>query len=109
MSSAADILTRLDRIMAEITAGTIVPPVNGLEADDLSETNLIDTHAAAARFGYPRDTVALWCRQGCGVKRGGRGWRASRGCSGASGNKTAPPAAFWHARTKFWREITTRS
>jgi hypothetical protein len=41
-------------------------------ADDLSDGNLIDTHAAQERFGYPRDTIAKWCREGCGIKRGGR-------------------------------------
>jgi len=47
-----------------------------VEADDLADGNLLDTTAAQERFGYPRDTIALWCRQGCGVKRGGR-WLAS--------------------------------
>jgi hypothetical protein len=48
----------------------------GQTADDLSDANLIDTHAAQERFGYPRDTIAKWCRQGDGVKVGGR-WMAS--------------------------------
>jgi hypothetical protein len=83
----AAILARLDAIMAELAA--LRAAVAGAEAvdekgissvdtlgDDFADGNLLDTTSAAARFGHPRDTVALWCRQGCGVKRGGR-WLVS--------------------------------
>jgi hypothetical protein len=86
MPQAPDILARSDAILvlaalaelqairAEVaTAGTIVPPDNGLvDADDL-----LDTTSAAARFGFPRDTIAKWCREeNLGVRRGGR-WLVS--------------------------------
>jgi hypothetical protein len=90
MASPADLLARLDAVLAELAAlreevaaveGTIFPSSSMfastiVEPNDLSEGNLLDTHAASARFGYPRDTIALWCRQGDGVKVGGR-WMAS--------------------------------
>jgi hypothetical protein len=84
-----DLLERIDRIMAELAAlraavaggstiveaeagGTIVPP-----ADDLADGNLLDTHAAQERFGYPQDTIRKWCRtENLGVMRGGR-WLVS--------------------------------
>jgi hypothetical protein len=44
--------------------------------DDLAPHNLIETTAAAERWGFPRDTIARWCRDGAGEKRGGR-WLAS--------------------------------
>jgi hypothetical protein len=59
-----------------------LPPVpapdgNGLDAADLADGNLLDTHAAQERFGYPRNTLARWCRiEGLGVRRGGR-WLVS--------------------------------
>lgn len=78
-----DLLARIDRIAAELaelraevaaTAGTIVPPVSSPdEADDM-----LDTHACSARFGFPRDTIAMWARQTAGteqaiaVRSGGR-------------------------------------
>ena len=46
------------------------------DADDLVPDNLIETWRAAQRFGRPQDTVRRWCREGCGVRRGGR-WFAS--------------------------------
>jgi hypothetical protein len=84
MPEAADILARLDAIMAElaelraeVVASLPAPEGNGLDVDDLAPENLLDTHAASARFGFPRDTIAKWCREEClGVKVGGR-WLAS--------------------------------
>jgi hypothetical protein len=95
VASPADLLARLDAIAAELaalraevaaTSGTIVPPLEGngsasdncpKDAHDLADGNLLDTHAAQERFGYPRNTIALWCRtEGLGVIRGGR-WLAS--------------------------------
>jgi hypothetical protein len=64
----------LAELRAELVAFLPAPAAegNGLDADDLTPENLLDTTAAQERFRYPRDTIALWCRQGCGVKRGGR-------------------------------------
>ena len=88
MPEAEAILRRLDRILAELielraelAATRLDDDEKGLSnvytlADDLSPGNLVDTHAAAARFGFPRDKIAKWCREGSGVKRGGR-WLAS--------------------------------
>ena len=86
MTEAAAILARLDAIMAELAAlraevaSSLPAPVYYTrvvhEADDLAEANLLDTTSASARFGYPRCTVTRWCREGDGVKRGGR-WLAS--------------------------------
>ena len=90
MPDAGTILARVDRLLAEpaeLRAEVVAVSSNDLDdkgvanvdtpcADDLSPENLIDTHAAAARFGFPRDTVARWCREGCGLKHGGR-WMAS--------------------------------
>jgi hypothetical protein len=92
--AGSDLLARLDAILAELEAlraelaaadaRQVHLPKDG---DDLSvssaavgngrdevadDISLIDTHAAQERFGYPRDTIAKWCREGCGVKRGGR-------------------------------------
>jgi hypothetical protein len=79
-----DLLERIDRIMAELaelraavagagaSAGTIVPPFE-CGGDDLADGNLIDTHAASARFGHPADSIRKWCREeNIGVRRGGR-------------------------------------
>ena len=65
--------------LAELRADVVVqmPPAAANGADDLAPENLIDTHAAEARFGFPRNTIAKWCREeGSGVKTGGR-WLAS--------------------------------
>jgi hypothetical protein len=38
--------------------------------------DFIETAVAAERFGLAHDTVRRWCREGLGLKRGGR-WQAS--------------------------------
>ena len=64
MPDAGTILARLDAIMAELAelradVAAMVPAANGADnADDLSPENLIDTHTAEARFGFPLDTIA---------------------------------------------------
>jgi hypothetical protein len=79
---SADLLARLDRLLGELQAlrdeiAAADPSDNCPEdIDDLSDGNLIDTHSAAERFNYDRHTLARWCREGCGVKRGGR-WLVS--------------------------------
>jgi Histidine kinase-, DNA gyrase B-, and HSP90-like ATPase len=92
---AAAILARLDAIMREVAElRAAVAAANGAGAetadekdicivdtlgDDLADGNLLDTWAAQERFGYPRNTLALWCRkEGLGVRRGGR-WLVSYG------------------------------
>ena len=84
MPEAADILARLDAIMAELAElraevagshqhGENLPD----DADDLAPEHLLDTHSASARFGYPQDTIRKWCRtEDLGVMRGGR-WLVS--------------------------------
>src|SRR5262245_35157169 len=81
-----DLLERLDAILRElaelraavaasmpVVASTIVEP----NADDLAPEHLLDTTSAQERFGYPRNTLAKWCRtEGLGVMRGGR-WLVS--------------------------------
>ena len=78
-----DLLERIDRAIAELEAlraelmAALPAEGNGADADDdLAPERLLDTTSASARFGYPRDTIAKWCREGCGVKRGGR-WLVS--------------------------------
>jgi hypothetical protein len=84
----AELLERLDaaiadggRLLAELRAIRAViaapPPApaaegNGFDASD--DEALLDTHSAAERTGYARDTIALWCRTvpGVGVWKGGR-------------------------------------
>jgi hypothetical protein len=61
---------------AELEALAGPPPAAEDAVGDFADSSLLDTTAAAARFGYPRDTIASWCRQGDGVKIGGR-WLAS--------------------------------
>jgi hypothetical protein len=81
---AAAILARLDAILREVAelrdevaASIPVPAANGAgEGDDFADGSLLDTSSASARFNYPRDTIALWCRQGDGKKVGGR-WLVS--------------------------------
>lgn len=82
---APDLLARIDRAIAELQAiraavagerereFTNTELVDPSGADDLADEHLIDTHSAAARFNYPTNTLAKWCRtEGLGVKRGGR-------------------------------------
>ena len=86
MPEAAAILARLDAIMAELVElraeVVAMMPVETLYnvqdiADDLADGSLLDTHSAAARFGYAQDTIRKWCRtEGLGVMRGGR-WLVS--------------------------------
>ena len=82
MPEAEAILRRLDRVLSELLelrseVAAQMDKGNGLAVgDDFAPENLLDTVAAAARFGFPRDIVARWCRESCGVKRGGR-WMAS--------------------------------
>ena len=83
MPEAEAILARLDAVMAELaelraTVAAQIPAANGADSDDdLAADNLIDTHTAEARFGFPRNTIAKWCREeSCGVRAGGR-WLAS--------------------------------
>ena len=79
MPSDSSILRNLDQaiaallaVRAEIAAGSdqgdnviLVEQGNGQDpGDDFSEPNLLDTTSASARFGYPRDTIAGWCRDG---------------------------------------------
>jgi hypothetical protein len=83
--AVADLLARLDGILAELQAlraemaGQVhlpeegAPPFDGKEFPD---GLLIDTTTASERFGYPRDTIAKWCREGDGEKVGGR-WLVS--------------------------------
>jgi hypothetical protein len=89
---AGDLLARIDRIMAELQAirdalaGNNAPAASTAHretasyappADDLADAALIDTTSAQERFGYPRNTLAKWCREdGLGVMRGGR-WLVS--------------------------------
>jgi hypothetical protein len=83
MLDLADLLARLDRITdeiaalrAELVALLPTPAANG--ADTLAIDDLLDTVTASERFGYPRDTVARWCRQGLGHRVGGR-WMVRAG------------------------------
>ena len=68
------------RLIGELRAALAeaqTPAGNGLDeaADDFAEP-LLDTTSASERFNFPRDTIAKWCREGCGRKVGGR-WMAS--------------------------------
>ena len=92
MPEAAAILARLDAIMAELAelraevAASLPTPAaegNGLDAADLADGNLLDTHAAAARFGIPADCLRRWARETrntpgdeIGRRKGGR-WLVS--------------------------------
>ena len=89
MSEAADILARLDAIMSELAelraeVAALIPPAegNGLDAADLAPEHLLDTHAAAARFGIPADCLRRWARETrntpdeIGMRKGGR-WLVS--------------------------------
>jgi hypothetical protein len=78
------LLDRIDQAIRELHAiraevASLLPPGvgNGLdETDDLAPDSLLDTHAASARFGYSRDSIARWAREGAGIKQGGR-WLVS--------------------------------
>jgi hypothetical protein len=78
----------LARFRAEVAA--LIPPAEcaGSEgADDLAPEHLLDTHAASARFGYPRDTR---CKPtyGNAHRRGqGRTWRPV--------HRSSSPIARW--------------
>jgi hypothetical protein len=71
----------LARFRAQVAA--LIPPAesNGLD-DDLADGNLLDTHAAAARFGLPADCLRRWARETrntpgeIGRRKGGR-WLVS--------------------------------
>jgi hypothetical protein len=76
---AGDLLERIDRIAAlvaelraEVAGIDLKSEANGLDADDLAPEHLLDTTSAQERFGYPRNTLAKWAREGLGVRRGGR-------------------------------------
>jgi hypothetical protein len=71
-------LRELEAIKAAVTASMPTPAANGAgsDADDFADGSLLDTSSASIRFNYPRDTIALWCRQGDGKKVGGR-WMVS--------------------------------
>jgi hypothetical protein len=76
-------LARLDQILAAVAelrdevAASSSPAANGAgEGDDFADGSLLDTNSASIRFNFPRDTIALWCRQGDGKKVGGR-WMVS--------------------------------
>jgi hypothetical protein len=55
-------------------APEVIDDGDGIDDDNFAP--LLDTTAAAERFGFPRDTIAKWCREGCGRRQGGR-WLAS--------------------------------
>ena len=68
------LLERIDQAIAELVAiraevAALLPAAegNGLDdADDLAPEHLLDTHAAAARFGFARDTISAVpaCKRG---------------------------------------------
>jgi hypothetical protein len=65
----------------------LMPPAaaNGLDAaDDLAPENLLDTHAASARFGFPRDTIAKSCREGRPQREGRRSLDGERAAAAAA-------------------------
>lgn len=101
MSDPGSIVQRIDEAIAALVAlraeladhggqdalrdacGGVAGALNGVEAPE----DWLEISTAAARFNRPQDTIRLWCRQGAGVKRGGR-WLAnpraiSRFCQGA--------------------------
>ena len=104
MSEAADILARLDAIMAELAelraevAATMPAPAaegNGLDAADLADGNLLDTHAAAARFGIPADCLRRWARE-------------TRNTPGEIGPLvSARWPERWNAITSEWRKVAS--
>jgi hypothetical protein len=78
------LISRIDAAIAELQAiraelaGAEAGGEKGLSivetpAADLTGGDLIDTHSAASRFGYPQDSIRKWCREeNLGVRRGGR-------------------------------------
>lgn len=90
MLDGPDLLKRVDQILAAVLELRAALRVAGAEAetfprdggnfpddaDDLADGNLLDSHSASARFGYPTDTIRLWARRGDGRKVGGR-WLVS--------------------------------
>jgi len=100
--SLIDVLLRLDRVLSdllEVRAAlapylTPAPAAEGNvgdahNADDLAPEQLLDTTQRGGRFNYPRNTITRWCREGAGVKVGGR-WMAS--VNRAARNPGSPPA-----------------
>ena len=68
-------MRELAELREAVVSALPTPPaeVNGLDVDDLADSNLLDTTAAAERFNYDRHTLARWCRtEALGVRRGGR-------------------------------------
>ena len=58
---AAEQARALAELRAAIAEAQLPSAGNGLDPgdmDDFAGANLIDTHAAEARFGYPRNTIA---------------------------------------------------
>jgi hypothetical protein len=90
MTGPPDLLERLDAFLnravlelrAELAGARATDDERGTHAvstpaDDLADGNLLDTTSAQERFGYPRNTLAKWCRtEDLGVLRGGR-WLVS--------------------------------
>jgi hypothetical protein len=81
----ARIAERLDRVIAELEglrrdlrclAEDAPPPADTDTPADLLDQHLVDTATVSERFGVPADMARRWCREGAGVKRGGR-WLAS--------------------------------
>ena len=70
----------LDAIDAAIAALARVRETLATEetepADDgrpeFCESDLLDVQSAAERFDLPPERVRRWCREGAGIKRGGR-------------------------------------
>jgi len=60
-------LASLLALRAEMTGEAEEP-----EAEPFRDVDLIDTATASERFALPIEKVRRWCREGCGVKRGGR-------------------------------------
>jgi len=79
-------IRELQAIRAEVAASEFVlKNKQSVASDDAHEglilsdpaDDLLDTHAACERFGYPQDTIRKWCRtEGLGVMQGGR-WMVS--------------------------------
>jgi hypothetical protein len=83
--ATATLLKRIDAIAAELEglrrdvlhlAEDAAPPTDPDTPADLLDQHLVDTATASERFSVPGDLARRWCREGCGVKRGGR-WLAS--------------------------------
>jgi Protein-L-isoaspartate(D-aspartate) O-methyltransferase (PCMT) len=67
------LLVKLDEFAAELARFRVGLPApvaegNGLDVDDFAPDSLLDTTSAQERFGFPRNTIAKWCRtEGVGV------------------------------------------